>query len=193
MPQSTHIGICRKGPTDMNASTIRDYADSGLTIRTAMLDHAERFPDKNARPQYILWDGLKIWTSDRIPVPKRGTVCAEFLNADKKVRQGFDFEFDDGYHTLAQGEQISLLRTWKDERYDDVVEYPFVTNDGLLWVWNVYEMTYPSGEKVVEKWTENAGFWVEKSSENERIYHCSHGMAHPPNFESLVFKVTVRP
>src|SRR5581483_7174074 len=104
----------------------------------------------------------------------------------------FDLEIDKGWIELAGGEHVPLLRTWKDERLPDIVEYPFHSRDGLLWVWNVYEMTYPSGEKVDEKWTENAGFWFEVVSESERIYHCSHGMATPPNFESLVFKVTIR-
>lgn len=176
----------------MSDPVVRDYSDSGLTIRSAMLDHAKRFPDKDTRPQFILWNGLHIWTSDRIPVGPKGTVRAQFLTANPDVRQGFDIELDDGYLVLAEGEQVRLLRTWRDDRYDDVVEYPFCSRDGLLWVWNVYEMSYPSGERVVEKWTENAGFWVERISESERIYHCSHGMAHPPNFEALVFKVTVR-
>ena len=99
----------------------------------------------------------------------------------------------DGWFKLAEGEQVSLLRTWKEDRFEDWVEYPFFSRDGLLSLWNVYEMSYPSGEKVVEKWTENAGFWFEACSESERVYHCSHGMANPPDFDSLVFKVSVRP
>ena len=55
----------------------------------------------------------------------------------------------------------------------------------------VYKMKYSGGQVVEEKWTENAGMWVEQISPNERIYHCSDGMAHPPDFESLVFKITI--
>ena len=98
-----------------------------------------------------------------------------------------------GWLQLEKGEQVSLLRTWRDDRYEDAVEYPFFTRDGQLWVWNVYKMRYPGGKVVEGKWTENAGFWVESVSDFERIYHCSHGMTTPPDFESLVFSVTIRP
>ena len=54
------------------------------------------------------------------------------------------------------------------------------------------EMIHPGGQKVEEKWTENAGFWVEATGENERVYHCSHGMASPPDFDSLVYKVSIK-
>jgi hypothetical protein len=177
----------------MTIVPVRDYAESGLTIRTAMLDHVKRFPDKRTRPGYILWHGIKIGTADSIPVPSRGIVRGEFLSGDSNVRQGFDLKIHEGWIELAGGEHVALLRTWRDERLEHVVEYPFFCRDGLLWVWNVYEMTFPSGERIEEKWTENAGFWVESVGESDRIYHCSHGMANPPDFESLVFKLSVKP
>jgi hypothetical protein len=176
----------------MSDVSVRDYADSGLTIQYAMNDHATRFPNRRTRPRFLLWSGLTIWTSDSIPVPRQGIVRAEFLSGDSSVRQGFDLRIHDGWIDVGNGEPSPLLRTWWDERFEDVVEYPFCSRDGQLWVWNVYEMTYPSGEKVEEKWTENAGFWMETIHENERIYHCSHGMTKPPNFDSLVFKVSIR-
>lgn len=175
----------------MANTKVRDYANSGLTIQYAMNDHATRFPDRKTRPRFLLWNGLRIWTSDSIPIPQKGIVQAEFLSGDPNVRQGFDLKIHDGWIELAGGEHVPLLRTWKDERLEDVVEYPFHSRDGLLWVWNVYEMTYSSGEKVEEKWTENAGFWVGTVGESDRIYHCSHGMAKPPDFDSLVFRVSV--
>jgi len=172
--------------------TGRDYSESDLTIQQAMVDHVKRYPDKGSRPPYISWGDTRVQTSDVIDVPSRGIVRAEFISAAPGVRQGFDMKVD-GSFQLAEGEQVPLLRTWREERFEDVVEYPFFSRDGRLYVWNIYEMTYPSGEKVMEKWTENAGFWVEVGSESERFYHCSHGMASPPNFKSLVFKVSVRP
>lgn len=174
------------------AIEVLDYCDSGLTIREAMLDHGKRFPDRHNRPKYLLWNGLRIWTSDRITVPKEGIVRLEFLTSSPTIRQGADLEVD-GWIKLAGGEHVALLRTWQDDRYEDVVEYPFFTEDGFLWTWNVYEMSYPGGQKIEEKWTENAGFWVETISENERIYHCSHGMASPADFNSFVYKLTIRP
>ncbi len=172
---------------------VTDYGNSGLTIREAMLDHGNRFPDKHKRPKYLLWNGQRIWTSDCLPVPQQGVVRAECLSVDSTVRQGFDLKIQDGWIELADGTHIPLLRTWQDERFEDVVEYPFFAKDGFLWTWNVYEMTYPAGQKVEEKWTENAGFWVEANGENERVYHCSHGIASPPDFDSFVYKLTIKP
>ncbi|HUV63274.1 MAG TPA: hypothetical protein VMW24_05205 [Sedimentisphaerales bacterium] len=177
----------------MTLTTTRDYAESGLTIREAMLDHAKRFPNKAKRPDHILWAGHRIKTADVFHVPQRGIVRAEFLSAMEGVEQGFDIQLDGGWVELEQGEHVPHLRTWKDKDFDDVVEYPFFSPDERLWVWNVYKMKYPGGQIVEEKWTENAGFWIEHISENERIYHCSHGMATPPDFDSLVFKVRVNP
>ena len=167
-----------------------DYALSGLTIQSAMLDHVKRFPDKRTRRKPILWGGLRIQTSDALPVPSEGRVRAEFLSANKAVQQGFDMKLH-GSFELLDGKRVPLLRTWYDERYQDVVEYPFHCNDGLMYVWNIYEMIYANDHRVVERLTENAGFWIETISDTARIYHCSHGMAHPPDFGCLVFKVSI--
>jgi hypothetical protein len=175
----------------MSQQRVLDYANSGLTIRRAMLDHVRRFPNKAERPDFILWNGLYVKTSDSFAVPETGIVEATFLSSKEGVEQGFDLEVG-GWFRLENGEQVPLLRTWKDDRFEDGVEYPFLSGGGKLWVWNVYKMRYPGGKVVEEKWTENAGFWVERKSDSERTYHCSHGMANPPDFESLVFAVKVR-
>jgi hypothetical protein len=166
-----------------------DYGGSGLTIREAMLDHANRHPDKRKRPEDILWHGLHLKTSDVFTVPEKGVVLAEFLSSRGDIEQGFDIKVD-GWLALAEGEHVPLLRTWRDARFADVIEYPFFSRDGRLWVWNVYKMKR-GAEDIEEKWTENAGFWIEHVSEKERIYHCSHGMANPPDFDSLVFRIRV--
>ncbi len=174
----------------MTQLIVRDYAESGLTIREAMLEHVKRYPDKRTRPEHILWGSLHVKTSDVFSVSKRGIVRAEILSSKGGVEQGFDLEVD-GWFELAHGEHVPLLRTWKDARLEDIVEYRFFTGDGRLWVWNVFKMVYAGGQVVEEKWTENAGFWIEQLSQHERIYHCSHGMANPPDFDSLIFKVKV--
>ena len=175
----------------MNKTTgVRDYAESGLTIQYAMLDHFKRFPDKTQRPDYILWDGLQVKTADSLTVPPEAVVRGECLSSKGDVEQGFDLKLD-GWLRLEKGEEVSLLRTWNDPRYVPFVEYSFRSNDGRLWVWNVYKAKYPGGQVVEEKWTGNAGMLVEVISPTDRIYHCSHGMAHPPDFESLVFKISI--
>ncbi len=170
---------------------VRDYAESDLTIQYAMVDHFKRFPDRSRRPDYILWGDFQVKTGDALAVPPRGVVRGEFLSSIGDVEQGFDLKLD-GQLRLEKGEEVSLLRTWNDSRYEPSVEYPFHSNDGQLWVWNVYKARYPEGHVVEERWTENAGMWVEYVSPTERVYHCSHGMAHPPNFQSLVFKITIK-
>jgi hypothetical protein len=175
----------------MRNSKTTDYSQSSLTICDAMIADFEKHPDKATRPDHIRWGDFLVQTSDKLKVPRRGVVTAEFISAKPGVRQGFDLEVD-GWFELFDGKKVPLLRTWKDDEFEDTVEYPYKSKDGLLYVWNVYEMIYPSGHRTEERWTENAGFWIEHLSKNERIYHCSHGSAYPPDFESLVFKVSVK-
>lgn len=167
-----------------------DYSISGMKIQQAMVDHVKKQPEKDKRTDYILWDGIQVKTSDSFKVDKNGTVYVEILSKKVGVEQGVDLKVN-GSFELKHGKKVQVLRTWKDDLYEDKVEYPFVCLDGALWVWNVYKMEYPGGEIVEEKWTGNAGFWVEKLTENERIYHCSHGMADVPDFDSFVFMVKI--
>ena len=174
----------------MSKPAMRDYSESGLTIQDAMLDLMKRFPDRKQRPDYLLWGGRKVKTGDRLSVPVRGVVRGEFLSAKGDIEQGFDLKVD-GWLRLKESEEVALLRTWNDPRYDPVVEYPFQIDSGPLWVWNVYKIRHPGGQVAEEKWTGNAGMWIEEISPTERIYHCSPGMVHRPEFESLVFKIAV--
>lgn len=184
----SHLGAM--GELEVDEAEI-DYAGSGLTLQQALVAHVKRHPDKKSRPQTILWRGHRVRTSDLILVPCEGILRLEFLSFPQSIRQGVDLKVN-GWIKLPGEEQVPLLRTWQNERLDDVVEYPFFTKDGYLWTWNIYEMTYPGGQIVEEKWTENAGFWVETIGDHERVYHCSHGMASPPDFNSLVFKLTIK-
>jgi hypothetical protein len=173
-------------------STDIDYAESGLTVQQAMVAHALQHPNKERRPVTIRWGDRIVRTSDRICVPREGIVRVEFLSPTRAIRQGVDLELN-GWIELSVKEHVSILRTWQDDRFEDVVEYPYLSQDGLMWTWNVYEMVYPGGQKVVEKWTENACFWVEDHGDIERVYHCSNGMATPPDYNSLIYKVTIKP
>lgn len=169
-----------------------DYAKSGLKINLAVLDQLRKFPDKARRPDYILWDGYQIKTYDWIDVPCAAIVRFEFISSREEIAQGFDAKLD-GWFELEQGERIPLLRTWKDNRYEDTVTYPFLSKDGKMGIWNIYKVNLPNGQIIEEKLGGNAGFWVEQVSSSERIYHCSPAMLNPPDFEALVFKVTIIP
>jgi hypothetical protein len=168
-----------------------DYASTGLSIQQSMLDKIKRFPDKKSRPKYIIWNGLHVQTYDWWSVPKTGVVQIEFLDSTRDPEQGMDVSVENGGIRLASGEMIPVLRTWRDDRYEDIVEYEYVTGTGRLCVWNVYKVEYRAGGITEEKWTSNAGFWVENLSNISKVYHCSPGLIDKPNFSGLVFKVTV--
>ncbi len=170
-----------------------DYATRGVSIQAAMLDRVKRHPDKATRPDDILWAGHRVRTGDRLSVPGRGYVRAEILSATSDLAQGFDLKVGAGGLVLSGGERVKVLRTWHDPELEPVVEYPFVSGDGAMWVWNVYRLSFPNGATREEKWTGNAGFWVEQRSPMDFIYHCSHGLCEPANFASFVFRVSVRP
>lgn len=169
---------------------MQDYGASGLTIREAMLEHAKAFPDMQTRPDFILWNGLQVKTADTFPVPENGVLRGEFLASKEGTEQGFDLKVD-GWFQLLGGERVSLLRTWNDPRFESTIEYHYLSKNQKILVWNVYRTAYPGGQVVEEKWTENAGMWIEQITPHERIYHCSHGIADPPDFESLIFKISI--
>jgi len=169
-----------------------DYASRGMSIQAALLDQYRRFPDKQTRPRFILWNGLQVRTGDAIEVPRDGIVQAEFLHVKTDIEQGFDLKVD-GWLRLEQGEQIDHLRTWYDPRYADTVAYPFHSRDGRLRVWNVFREHLPNGQVRESYWLGNAGFWVEEVSPTERIYHCSPGPLPEPDFEALVLRVRISP
>src|SRR5215470_7001720 len=150
-----------------------DYAATGLTIGAAMLDLVTRYPDKTARPKHILWNGLSVKTADCLSVPIRGLAKIEILSKNSNVTQGIDLRIEEGALYLRGGEEVPLLRTWADDRYEDTVGYPYHSASGRLWVWNVYKVHLPNGKTRDEKWTGNAGFWIETINNYQRVYHCS--------------------
>ena len=154
-----------------------------------MMDMANRYPDKAHRPDHILWNGLKVKTADRWLVPIRGTIQIAILSKSADIEQGVDVKFEDGALQLSGGENISLLRTWADSRYEDTVSYPYFSQSGRICVWNVYKLNFPNGRIREAKWTGNAGFWVDEPSSGHRIYHCSHGMAVKPDFDLFTFRI----
>lgn len=168
----------------------RDYEESGLSIQQAMIDMIQSKKNKMVSLPKVRWGNHLIQTSDCIRVSNKGRVRLEFLDGRDDFRQGVDIDVNGGFH-LADGSKIKTLRTWRDSRYSNVVEYDFISSDDLLWVWNVYEVVYESKEAGVRKWTDNAGFWIEESLPHARVYHCSAGPCSPPDFEALVFRLTV--
>jgi hypothetical protein len=168
----------------------RDYEPTGLTIQQAMLDVVRSRRTKSSSPPRIRWGERGIQTSDCIEVPERGRVRIEFLRCKPGLVQGVDIKVNGGIR-LADGAEVPVLRTWHDERYEDSVEYEFRSDDGKLWLWNVYEVVHPSGQREAMKWTDNSGFWVENTGPNQKTYHCSAGSCTPPDFGVLEFLLTL--
>lgn len=168
-----------------------DYSPSSLTIQQAMLEAVRANPGRRPKPPAIRWGDRVVQTSACLDVPRAGRLVAEFLGGRPGGGQAFDLKVD-GAFLLEDDQEVAVLRTWRDERYEDRVEYDFTCKDGKLWVWNVYQVC-SQGVLEPQKWTENAGFWIEKVGPAEWVYHCSSGLSPSPDFESLVFRLTVVP
>lgn len=169
-----------------------DFAASGLTIQSAMLAAERRGEIAKGPPRRILWAGRSVQTGDVLQVPRTGRLRLEILSASQAVRQGVDIKLKGGC-VLADGSVVPHLQTWADERFNPVVEYDYSALDGKLATWNSYEVPIPGGVRV-EQWTENAGMWIEELGPLDRRYHCSHGCggsAVPPDFEALVYRLTI--
>jgi hypothetical protein len=155
-----------------------------------MVDMVKSHKYDAERPDHIIFDGQKVKTGHWIDVPEFFKIKIEFLSKPD-VNQGVDISVKNGYVTLADGSEIKILRTWHDPKYDPIVEYNGYSKAKKVIVYNVYKVT--RNDKVFdEKWTGNAGMLVDDVRNNEYILRCSSNKFNPPNFDSLVFKVSIR-
>jgi hypothetical protein len=168
----------------------RDYAESGLTVREAMLDADERRSWPPGVPPKIRWGEHIICTADVIHVAPHGRLRLEFLERASAPRQAVDIDMKGGC-VLADGRLIPRLRTMADPGLERVVEYEYHAADSKIRVWNSYEMRR-GASLVFEMWTENAAMWVEEIGPNEREYHCSPGPVRSPDFNALRFRLSWR-
>lgn len=123
----------------------------------------------------------------------KGRVKLTFLRDVAPVRQGVDINVEEGCLLSSEGLEFETLRTWRSDEYEDAVEYIFDSRANGIFVWNVYLMDRGNGAMTEEKWTGNAGFWVEQRHELSYVFHCSHGGAPVPDFEGLVFQIDLSP
>jgi hypothetical protein len=169
-----------------------DYSTTGLSIRRAFVKASEEYDGRlpTTEAAAIRWGQHDIVVGDITRVPERGRLRIELVSKAPTPRQGADVDVSPGGILLPSGKSLPSLRTWFDDEFEDVVEYGYETPRGVLRTHNVYEMR--RGAQVVEeRWTGNAAMWVEELGARERVYHCSDGEADPPNFEALVYRVTV--
>jgi hypothetical protein len=169
---------------------VKEYNSTEISIQYAMLDMWKSYSDASTRPDHIKYDGLKVKTGHWIEVPENFTIKLEFLS-EPNADQGADISVKDGFVILGDGSKVKLLRIWHDPKYEPVVEYSGYSKAKQLIIYNVYKVER-NGKIFEEKWTNNAGMLVERSNEDECIFKCSSGRCDPPNFESIVFRVSVR-
>lgn len=168
---------------------MKNYKSSETTIQTAMVDMAMSYSVSADRPDFIFLDGQKVKTYHWMDVPEYFRIKVEFLS-EPDPNQGMDIKVEGGHIELADKEKVKLLRTWHDPKYEAVIEYTGYSKSKRVCVTNVY--MEKRGEKVFEeKWTENAGMIVQNTDDNTVILNCSSGSQVPPDFDSLVFKVSV--
>lgn len=175
-----------------SASLDHDYGADGLDIQSAMLRHARAQPDRERRSRFLRWNGQVVWTAFEIVVPRRGRFQLELLDGAADATQGVDVKVVPGTIQLPGGERVPHLRTWRDARFEDTLEYPYRSRAGILWVWNVYKWSWPGGLVTDEKWTGNAGFLAEHEGDGRWLFRCSDGPSAPPDFGRLVFRISVR-
>ena len=172
----------------MRKCRVKKYSSNETTIQSAMIDMVKSFPDKETRPESIIFDGTKVTTGLWVSVPTHFNIKLEFMS-EADQNQGVDMKPDKGYLKLSDGAKVKLLRTWHDPKFEKVVEYKGVSKSGRIFITNVYKIEQ-FGEIREEKWTGNAGMAIDKLSSEELIFNCSPGYKNPPDFSSLIFRIT---
>jgi hypothetical protein len=91
---------------------------------------------------------------------------------------------------LRDGARLRGLRTWHDAGLENPVRYRYESSDERIQVSTGYETETAPGHTVFVTRSDWAGFYVERPSATERIYH---GNLEPPgtDFEALVFRVRI--
>lgn len=159
---------------------------SQATIRLVKAGHGGK-----GRPVVLDVRGKSVYAVESMSVPRNGVIELEFLRWGKGVRQGADIKIDKGWIALSDGTKVQHLRTWCDPELGPRVRHPYFARDENLRTWNVYERQLPGHPPRVDQLDGNAGLWVERVSDTERIIHCSPGDVAEPDFESLVYRVRV--
>lgn len=168
---------------------MKDYSEAGMSVQSAMLDLAKQIPDPSRRPKYINWDDKKVFTGCFIDIPEKFQLQLAFISTPDD-NQAVDLKIPKGYLLLTNGKKVQLLRTWNSPKYESIVEYQGISKDGKLFLYNVYKEVR-NNRVFEEKWTNNAGFWYENVTKGKYRFHCSPGYFQKPDFESLIFELTI--
>jgi len=175
----------------------RDYSSTGLSLRRAFVEarnaYGREHPTPLTEPFSILWDGRDIIAGDILRVPRTGRFRIDFVSCRPTALHGIDIDIPRGSIVFKGGEISPTLRAWYGSWYEpelEWVEYPYHAPEGWLRLTNVCERAR-GDKKVVERWTGNAGMFVQRHEAHHHVYHCSHADSSPPNFEDMVFALTL--
>lgn len=142
---------------------------------------------------FCRWGDKLVALAIQLHVPTVGHIRYSIEHGPGDATVGFDLEPNAGWIMLEDRSRLKALRVWDDRQYEPSEEYGFSSSSQSLFVWNVYRTPLPHGQFREEKWTENAGMLVDAVSEDTIRLHCSPGFSKSPDFENLVFSITVRP
>ena len=171
-----------------------DYAATGLSICNALLDRAKRRRQLGLPvqiPPVVRWGDHDVATGD-IWRDLSGDV--EILVKAKAGREGWRQGISISTRrpvlsTASWSERPEVLCWPSDSEREFSVRARVAGED--IRVTNVYRADGEAQARV-ERWTENAGFWVLTGSPTFRSYHANFFEVAPPTFDDLVFSVEIR-
>ena len=174
-----------------------DYEGTGLSIANAMLDAGKRrrwLGRPGTIPPLLSWGARQITSGDVWrDVPVGGSIAVAVRAFVDGLDHGFAVSAQGGalsHGGLADGsesaEELVLWPTPTEREF----EVRYTSPRQILLLCNVYRVSGPTWSKV-DKWSENAGLWIEQGSERVRTYHCNHASTRPPTFADLVVTVSV--
>jgi hypothetical protein len=171
-----------------------DYAPTGLSIATAMLDLAKRRQRvglPGSVPLPIRWGHREVITGDTFRgIPAEGRLLLRASTVDGRHRHGVEIRLPQGA-ILEGGEWLPTGGYFWPGEAGEELDLTYRSPHGLLQLSNVYTHVVGNGQERVFRWEEHAGMWSERVDETTRVYHCNHASTVPATFDDLVFSVTV--
>jgi hypothetical protein len=182
------------GSIPIGADVEVDYAATGLSIGNAMLDRVKRRMQLRLpaqAPPVVRWGEHTVATGD-VWRDLHGSV--EILVKAKAGRdgwrQGISISASRPVLSTARWLEQSEVQFWPSASESEFSVQARTVGDEIR-VTNVYRVG-GAAQPRVERWTENAGFWVLTGSPTFRTYHANFHEVTPPTFDDLVFSVEIR-
>jgi hypothetical protein len=144
-----------------------------------------QFQDSRGNP--VLVNGQIVMAVDRIPI-QRGIVEIEFTS----FIPGQGVQLDAGKKGkiwLSDGSTTVRVRILAHSSLPNLASHKVACPEGILSVYNVYELRYTSGQPYHSMWSGNAGMIVEEVAPFVRKYRCSQG---PGDFSPGDLEFTLR-